>query len=152
MAMRKFVIVDAIALVVYVIVANPAFTGVPFHEWAGIGVFLVFLVHTAQHLDVAADMVRGSFSAKKPHRAWNVVLDVLIVVAFMVCTVSGLLISGSVLPALGLFADGYFFWNPLHAASAKLLLALLAVHVVVHLRMVFSLLKSGKDSAGASKE
>ena len=42
------------------------------------------------------------------------------------------------LPALGLYADGYYFWDPVHAFSAKLLLALIIVHIVVHWRWIFS--------------
>lgn len=149
MDMKRCLLVDAVALVVYALVANPALTGIPFHEWAGLGVFVVFLVHAAQHADLVVEVVKGAFRGRKGHRAWNIALDVLITVSFVVCTVSGVLISGTVLPAMGLYADGYFFWSPLHAASAKLLLALLAVHVVVHLRMVSRILKDdGKRSDG----
>ena len=40
--------------------------------------------------------------------------------------------DAAVLPALGLYARGYFFWDPLHAASAKVLLALLLVHLALN--------------------
>ncbi|MDO4289622.1 MAG: hypothetical protein Q4C41_00135 [Eggerthellaceae bacterium] len=46
------------------------------------------------------------------------------------------MVSGAVLPAFGLYATGYFFWNPLHAASAKVLLALLLIHVAVNVRRI----------------
>ena len=59
----------------------------------------------------------------------------------MACAVSGLMVSGAVLPFFGLYAEGYYFWGPLHAVSAKLLLALLLVHVVAHWRWVASFLK-----------
>ena len=49
------------------------------------------------------------------------------------CAISGLLISGTLLPSFGFFADGYYFWNPLHALSAKALLAIVVVHVVLRL-------------------
>ncbi len=56
----------------------------------------------------------------------------------MMVMVSGILISGAVLPTLGLHAKGYYFWNPLHAMSAKMLLALLLVHMVVHWKVVLA--------------
>lgn len=155
MGVRQWLVVDAIALGAYAAVANPAVTGIPVHEWAGIGVFVVFLVHAAQHVDVVAEAVRGAIASRRASKAANGVLDALIVIAFMTCTVSGLLISGSVLPAVGLYADGYFFWGPLHAASAKLLLALLLVHVVVHVRMVARLLKARswkRDDGGSESD
>ena len=39
--------------------------------------------------------------------------------------------SGAILPALGWYAEGYFFWAPLHAAAAKVLLALIVVHLAL---------------------
>ena len=71
-------------------------------------------------------------------------LDALIVVGFMVATVSGLMVSGTVLQVLGLYVPGYFFWDPLHAIAAKLLLALLVVHVAVHARWIVRMARKGK--------
>ena len=50
---------------------------------------------------------------------------------------SGLAVSGTVLPALGMVqTNGFFFWDPLHAASAKVLFILVVVHIAVRLRCV----------------
>ena len=132
---RRFIL-DVIALAVYLVAANPALTGVPAHEWMGAGLFVVFVVHAVQHADWVAETVRALFDHPSPSRIGHFVLDALILVSFMVCTVSGLLVSGTVLQMLGLYADGYFFWDPLHAASAKLLLALIIVHIAVHWRWI----------------
>ncbi|MEI3231991.1 MAG: DUF4405 domain-containing protein [Gordonibacter pamelaeae] len=69
----------------------------------------------------------------------------------MVCVVSGVLVSGAVLPALGYYAQGYYFWDPLHAVSAKVLLALLLVHVVVHARWFMRFAMRGKDTEHADE-
>lgn len=138
---RAVLVVDLAVLVVYLIVANPAFTGIGVHEWLGVAAFVAFAAHTAQHGDWVAEMARTAFARPSLGRTGHFVLDALIVVAFMTCTVSGVLVSGAVLPAFGLYADGYFFWDPLHAASAKVLLALLVVHVVVHWRWIAGLFR-----------
>lgn len=147
--MKRSLVVDAVALVVYLVVANPGITGVPVHEWLGVAVFVVFAAHVAQHGDWVAETVRTAFRHPTAGRAGHLVLDVLILASFMTCTVSGLLISGTVLRTFGLFADGYFFWNPLHAASAKLLLALLVVHVAVHWRWIAGLFRKGRDKSAS---
>jgi hypothetical protein len=69
----------------------------------------------------------------------------------MVVTVSGLMVSRHILPLFGLVAPGYFFWNPLHSISAKVLLALLLVHIVSHWRWLASLFGRHRkaDAAGA---
>ena len=148
---KRLFAVDAAALAAYLAAANPALTGVAAHEWLGLGVLVVFLVHTAQHADWAASAVKGLRAGSWGTRA-NLVLDALILVAFMAVTVSGVLISGAVLPAFGLYADGYYFWDPLHAIAAKALLALLLVHVVVHWRWVASFSGKGKGDVRADAE
>lgn len=142
---RNALVVDLIVLVVYLVVANPALTGIGVHEWLGIAAFVAFVAHAAQHGDWVAETARTAFARPSLGRTGHFVLDALIVVAFMMCTVSGVLVSGAVLPALGLYADGFFFWNPLHAASAKVLLALLVVHVVAHWRWIAGLFRGSRD-------
>ena len=89
-------------------------------------------------------MIHSKFSVGKA-----IIYAVLVLLSLALCVVSGLLVSGDVLPALGLYADGYYFWDPVHAFSAKLLLALIIVHIVVHWRWIFSFFKrftNGKAS------
>lgn len=122
--MRMFV-VDVLALALYIVVSLPALTGVGPHEWLGLGVGLVLLVHGAQHADFVARLLSGRCSLRA---AGRVLLDAALVVAVVVVMLSGLMESGAVLLSFGLYAEGYYFWGPLHAASAKVLLALLVVH------------------------
>lgn len=127
---------DAIALVLYALAALPALTTIPIHEWLGIAAFVVLAVHLFFGLGEAWSMARSADRSKRAARWGNLVVDVLLLIALSVCMVSGLLVSGTVLPTFGLFADGYYFWDPLHAASAKALLALLVVHLALHARWI----------------
>ena len=148
---KRLFAVDAVALAAYLAAANPALTGVAVHEWLGIGVFVVFLVHCAMHAGAVGTALRD-FGRIPWGAKGNLVLDALVLAAFMVVTVSGVLISGAVLPAFGLYAGGYYFWDPLHAIAAKALLALLLVHVVVHWRWVASFSGKGKGDVRADAE
>lgn len=141
---KRNLAIDAIALIIYLVVANPVVTGIGLHEWLGLGMLVVFFVHALVHADWIIDATKAALKSPSWGRTGNLVLDVFILVAFMVVTVSGLLISGAVLPALGLYADGYYFWDPLHAISAKVLLALLLIHIVVHWKWVITWFKKGK--------
>lgn len=145
---KRSLIVDAAALLVYLVAANPSITGIAVHEWLGLGAFVVFLVHCIANADWVARAARGFAGASWGTRG-NLALDALILVAFMVVTVSGVLVSGAVLPAFGFYADGYYFWDPLHSIAAKALLALLLVHVVVHWRWLASFIRNGKDNGHA---
>lgn len=147
---RKNLAVDVLALVVYAAAANPALTGVGLHEWIGLGALAVFFAHCALHVAWVSDTLTTAPRRIASARTANLALDVLTLVALMTVIVSGLMVSGSVLLFFGLYADGYYFWDPLHAMSAKVLLALLIVHVVAHggwLRRIFR-----KASAGDGPE
>lgn len=141
----KNLVIDVVALAVFLVVATPALTGIALHEWLGLALTVVFFVHVVVHVDWIVDAIKGALAVHSWGHLGNLVLDALILIAFAVCTVSGLLISGAVLPTFGFFADGYYFWDPLHAIAAKVLLALLLVHVVVHWRWFASLIGKKKD-------
>ena len=92
------------------------------HEWAGAWAWLSCSWRMRPpHVDWAVDAVSarriataivGAQGKPRARRvsSWR---------RFMVATVSGLMVSGTVLPVLGLYAPGYFFWDPLHAIAAK---------------------------------
>lgn len=119
-----------VALAVLFIVAMvPALTGVPLHEWLGLLVAAVLLVHCGVHGRRLPVLMRkgGRFRL-------GALVDCLVYMTLALCVTSGLMVSATVLPTFGLFAPGYFFWDPLHAFSAKLLLALLLIHGFLHWR------------------
>lgn len=134
--MKHNLAIDAVALVLYAVVSLPSLTGVGFHEWASVALFVLFIVHCAVHYDWVVDVAKGARDSRAWARQGNLALDALILVAFMVVMVSGLGISGTVLPSFGLVSFGYYVWGPLHSLSAKVLLALLLIHLVAHWRWI----------------
>ena len=77
---RNALVVDLIVLVVYLVVANPALTGIGVHEWLGIAAFVAFVAHAAQHGDWVAETARTAFARPSLGRTGHFVLDALIVV------------------------------------------------------------------------
>ena len=134
----RVLVVDALALVLYVVVSLPALTGVGVHEWLGLGVGVVLLVHGVQHIDFVGRLLAARCSSRATGR---MLLDVALVLSVVVVALSGLMESGAVLPTFGLYAEGYYFWGPLHAASAKVLLALLIVHGALNIGSVWRLMR-----------
>lgn len=144
---RKNLAIDVAALAVYFVVANPALTGIGVHEWLSLAVLVVFFVHVVIHADWCLDVMRASRKRLSWVRTGNLVFDLFILGVFVAVIVSGLLISGTVLSGFGLYAEGYYFWDPLHAVAAKALLALLVVHVVIHWKWLASFLKREKGGS-----
>ena len=132
---RSHVLFDVAALVVYLLAANPALTGIPLHEFIGLGAFIVI----AAHVVVSADGLGGR--GRMGRLALNAVL-----------LVSGVMVSGTVLPSLGLYATGYHFWDPLHAVAAKVLFAALLVHVVVRAPAALAVLRQRRGLRAAESD
>lgn len=130
-----------VAGVAFVVAVLPRTTGISVHEWIGLVALAVLLAHVAASLDALAGLAcavrKGSLLA-----AARIALDVALFIALAICVVSGALISATVLPTFGLVAPGYFLWDPLHAASAKVLLTLVLVHAVGHAGKLVRILKA----------
>ncbi len=132
---KKSLVLDGLLAVAFVASLVPNLTTVAGHEWLGLVVTLAFIVHFAAHLRLLPD--------RNGLRVANLCVDGIALVVLATCAVSGLLVSGAVLPAFGLYAEGYFFWDPLHATAAKVLLALVVVHLALHVRFMTGALRPG---------
>ncbi|MEA5018895.1 MAG: DUF4405 domain-containing protein [Gordonibacter sp.] len=139
--MKWMLLIDVVAFVVYTAVTLPAFTGIPLHEWLSMVLLLPMLIHGALHIDWVIVTLRQLGRGVALARIGKLALDAALLVVFMVVVVSGLGISGTVLQTFGLYAEGYYVWAPLHAIAAKVLFALLLVHVAAHARSLYNLLK-----------
>lgn len=128
MKITRDLAIDAVALLIYVVAANPVVTGLPVHEWVSIGALVVVLVHAALHWDWVVETARRIFGKLTVASRWNPIFDVVLFLAFLVTTVSGVMVSRHVLFAFFHFAPWYFVWRPMHAISATVLLVHLAMH------------------------
>ena len=151
MPKKRKAALDVVAAAFFAVAVLPQLTGIAAHEWLGIAALAALLVHLAARLDVLAGLCRAA-----AHRSFlalaRVALDAALFLALAVCAVSGALVSATVLPAFGLFAPGYFVWDPLHAASAKVLLALVLVHAASHAGKLAGFLKTQQSRGGAARD
>lgn len=133
--MNPKTIVSALLFVACALALAPSISGIPLHEWIGIAAFGLTAAHCALNADWIVRTVKGAFHRQTLAKRGAALLNLGILLAFAAASTSGLLISATVLPAFGYFADGYYYWQWLHALSAKVLLALLLVHLVLHWRI-----------------
>lgn len=139
------------AAVFFAVAVLPQLTGIAAHEWLGIVALVALFAHLAARLDALAGLCRAA--ARRSFLALaRVALDTALFLTLVVCAVSGVLVSATVLPTFGLFAPGYFVWDPLHAASAKVLLALVLVHAVSHAGKLTGFLKARRFKGGAARD
>ncbi len=150
MSMKKRVVFDVVLLVIFALSALPTITGIPAHEWISLVAVVVMVAHCARRGMLGEG---GKSRGVSGIRIARIALNVLIGLSLAACAVSGIMVSGTVLPSFGLFATGYYFWDPFHAFSAKMLLAFLLIHVVLNARVMFVLarkMKAGRATNAAA--
>lgn len=133
-------VLDIVAAVLFAAAVLPQLTGVAPHEWLGIVAVAALLVHLAASVDALARL-RCAASRRSMFAIVRVALDLAMFVALAVCAVSGVLVGATVLQVFGMVAPGYFVWGPLHAASSKVLLALVVAHAASHAGKLTGLLR-----------
>ena len=126
---------DGSILAGFIVAYSFGFTGDVIHEWLGIALGLVLLVHLTLHWDWVLRTSRKLLRRPGQDRLiWLVNLALLF--AMTLCIASGIMISRSALPTLGIYLATNEFWNRLHIVSAEVTLWLVPVHVALRWRWI----------------
>lgn len=102
--------------------------GQAFHEWLGIGIFVLFIVHHILNRKWSGALLKGKYT---PFRIWQAVLAVLVLLSMLGSMVSGVILSRSAfsfLPNHG----GSDFGRRLHMISAYWGFVLMSLHLGLH--------------------
>lgn len=145
---RPVLVFDAVVVAALLVSLYPEFTGYAVHEWLGLALVAGLVAHVVIRVADFLKAGAAGLKARKPGLMAISLLDAAIFIDIVLCSLSGVLISGSVLPAFGLYADGYYLWNSLHSFSAKLLLSLTLVHIVLSWPRICVIFKRRKGSDG----
>ncbi len=126
---------DALLLVAYTLAYSLGFTGIATHEWLGIGLGVVLLVHLTLHWDWVVRTTRKLLRpAGRERFIWLV--NLLLLVSMTLCIASGILISEVALPELGITLPASFFWRQMHDTTATLTLILVPIHAALRWRWI----------------
>ena len=126
---------DAAVLVGYTVAYSYGFTGIVVHEWLGLAVGLVLLIHLTLHWDWVVRTTRRLLRRRGQDRLiWLVNLALLF--AMTLCVASGIMISRVALPTMGFFLPSNLFWNRLHILTAEITLGLVPVHIALRWRWI----------------
>src|ERR1700722_6108671 len=108
---------DALLLVAYTLAYSLGFTGIAAHEWLGIGLGLVLLVHLTLHWDWVIRTTRKLLRRSGRERfVWLV--NLLLLLSMSLCIASGVLMSEVALPDLGITLRAGSFWRQMHDTTA----------------------------------
>lgn len=124
-------IIDVIAIVTMFIVFLPSLTGFALHEWIGLAIAIVLLVHFLQHWNWTISTTQRLAKLKGKILSWYL-LDVSLAIGFITITVTGLVISSLLMLPL----ENYSVWSYIHVLSSYLTAFLLVVKLVLHRDMI----------------
>jgi hypothetical membrane protein len=131
---RPRLIVDAILAVSFLALMSVNLTGLLLHEWWGLALMLLVVVHLLAQWDWTVSSTRDFLSRLTGRVRVNYLLNWGLFVAGVLVFVSGIVISENALPALGLSPGRggtpiFGFWHQLHTLSADAVLVLAAIHL-----------------------
>ena len=118
--------------------------GQSLHEWLGIGMFLLFVIHHVLNRRWFGVLLKGKYT---PFRIWQTVLVVSVLLSMIGSMVSGVIISRSVLSFLPIHGGSSFGRN-LHMLSAYWGFVLMSLHLGLHWNMMLGAM--GKAIKGTS--
>ena len=127
--------IDALMFVGYLFCFYLEFSGVIGHQWLGLGIGLLAVVHTWLHWDWVLLVTRRFLTCAGSRSRWFYMVDVLILIGFVVILETGLVIS----TWLNLDLPNYIAWLDIHLYASYGTLALLFVKISTHWRWVVNL-------------
>lgn len=138
---RNFLI-DIILLIAFLIAMVPDLLGNTIHEWLGLALLAVFVVHLFLHWDWIIGVGSKFFKILWHSSRLKFFVDILAFIAFITVSLSGILISESALPALGLRIDQVgMAWKRLHSLSADASVLLIGLHFALNWSWVVCMFK-----------
>lgn len=127
---------DLLLVVAFALDYSFRFTGLAIHEWIGIGLGVALIVHLTLHWDWVLRTTKRIIGSLPGRERLRWIVDLLLLIVMVFCIASGVLVSRSALPALGIKPVSGSFWNGLHTTTADFTLVLATVHVALNWRWI----------------
>ena len=131
-------IVDSVIFIAFLVVMAPHFTGMAIHEWLGISFGAAILTHLLLHWNWIVTTTQRIFSHLPQQTRINHALNLLLFIDITLVVFTGVMISESALPLLGIQLAHSGLWRMVHTTAANAALGLIGLHVALHWQWVVS--------------
>ena len=131
--------IDILMTVILLFLMGFQFWGDAAHEWAGAGMFVLFIIHHILNRGWYRALFKGKYS---PARIFRVVINLLLFLTMIGQMISGIMLSRHVFAFLPI-DGGMSFARLLHMVAAYWGFVLLALHLGLHWNMVLGRLGRG---------
>ena len=139
--------VDVLMTIALLVLSGYQFWGEATHEWAGIGIFILFIAHHILNLKWHKNIFKGKYTAL---RMTILCIDLLVFLAMIVQMYSGIVISRYVFDFLPI-NGGLAFARKLHILGTYWGFILMSLHIGLHWNMVIGIMKKTLHTKKASK-
>jgi hypothetical protein len=113
-------------------------TGMAFHEYAGLAIFVFFIIHLMYNYKWIVNAGKKLFANSISVRIKIMyTVDLLLLISFILIGISGIMISHIVFKL-----EKMPLWRPVHSISSASALILLALHIGLHGKMIANTIKS----------
>lgn len=124
--LKSQILIDSILGIAFLLAFQPRFTGLSIHEWMGVGLGAVVLVHIGLAWSWVVNVTKRLFQKLPNQTRLLYAINMLLMIAFIGVSVTGVMISEVVFPQIGgnhelvgihkLFANGILLLMSLHLA------------------------------------
>jgi hypothetical protein len=136
MSTKKKLILDITMFGAFLAVSNPHLTGMTIHEWLGVSLIGALITHLLFNWEWIMNVGRTFFKKLWHQSRLNFVVDTAFFIVMTGVLFSGLMISESVLPTLGIQLDASRSWRSIHFMLSDASVILLGLHFALHWKWV----------------
>lgn len=142
---------DLLMAVTFVLLFNDSVLGgLSFHEMAGLGIGVAFIVHVLLNAGWVKRVTMKMFDRKLPWKTrFEYGLNLLLLVSMAFIIASGIIISRVVFPGVTIGNEMWF--KVTHISTSFLVLAIVGVHVGLHWHWVMNMVKRMAGSGSSSR-
>lgn len=133
--------IDIVLFAIFMALTDPRFTGIPIHEWVGIGMAAVVIVHLVRNLAWIQTMFSRTLKSPLFTNRLSVILNIALFIVFALLIYSGIAISRDAMPFLGIVVFENRAWRFLHGLLSNLTVIIVALHTALHWNWIVSLFR-----------
>lgn len=123
------------------IVSAPHFTGDAIHEWLGVALSGAIVVHLLLNWNWIVEISARLFTQMTTSARISYILNWALFATGIMITLSGLMISKTVVPFFGWSLPADMSWRQLHELSTNLIMILMGLHVALHWNWIMNMFK-----------
>lgn len=138
--------VDLITFLIFLVVEAPHFSGMPVHEWLGIAIGVGVLTHVLLHWSWIIEVSKRFFGKAQVLARVNYVLNLLLFLTIVTIIFTGLMISETIVPLLGITVAKGGIWHGVHTFASDAFIGLIGLHVALHWQWFTNLVRRSRTT------